>query len=216
MLRKLGIRSALDFARVPMSLIRRAMGKAGVDLWRELNGEAVFALETGERLPRSMARTASLGWRTRDGHIVRAHLLHHAFRLSMDMLARGLTCDRVRVMLRLGDFRRIHADVPLETRGQGYELVSRAAIRGLRELWRGVAARSDEVGACGVIALRLQWKNPAQGSLLPEEYDNLLPLWRAVRDINQKHGRGTIQPAGAIEPKPRTDRPRFRYPVIKT
>ena len=108
LLAKFGIRSALDFSRAPESLIRRLLGRGGSDLWRELNGQRVFDIEHQPRLPKSMARTASLGLRTSDPRMVRAHLSRHCFRLGMDMLAQGIVARRFTVMLRLGSFERVY------------------------------------------------------------------------------------------------------------
>jgi len=213
LLRKCGLRTARQLAEAEPLRVRQLLGKAGVDLWRELNGARVFALVTGETLPKSMARTASLGGRTRERREVAAHLSHHAFRLAMDLQARGLRARLLRIMLRLGNFERIHADVPLAGNADYAQLV-RAAMRGLDGLWQ----TDMEVSGCGVIAARLQWVHGPQGDLFDTDAVEapLLPLWRAVARINRRYGRCAVQPAAAVAvPKRASSQPRFRYPVLE-
>ncbi|MDX8402102.1 MAG: DNA polymerase IV [Mariprofundaceae bacterium] len=213
LLRKFGLHAALDFAHADMALVRRLLGKAGLDLWRELNGEVVFPLETDDTLPGSMARTASLGQRTKDRKSVERHLAHHAFRLAMDMTARGLRARRLRVMLRLGNFERVFAEIPMERETSNYQRIMRAAQRGLNELWRP----EIEVSACGVIATHLSWAEQRQRALFADDARDarMLPLWQAVRRINRKYGSGTVQPAAAAGIRARPQAPRFRYPVLE-
>ncbi|RMH62065.1 MAG: DNA polymerase IV [Zetaproteobacteria bacterium] len=214
LLRKFGVHTARQLADVGFAQVRRLLGKFGVDIWRELNGEQVFALDMGEALPKSMARTASLGCRTRARRLVEGHLSYHVFRLAMDMTSRGLRARRLRVMLRLGNFERVYADVPLPRASSSYPQLSRAAIRGLDELW----PPEREVGACGVIAMSLARANQAQGTLFADdgEETRMLPLWESIARINRKYGRRTVQPAASAVVPERTGRqPRFRYPVIE-
>ncbi len=212
LLRKFGLHAALDLACADMRLVHRLLGKTGLDLWRELNGEAVFPLETGERLPKSMARTASLGRRTKRRRDVEQALAYHAFRLCMDLHARGLLARRLRVSIRLGNFEHVHVDVPMHAETADYRHLVRAAMQGLHAIWRP----DTEVGGCGLIALRLQRAGRAQQRLFADEEEQLLPLWQAMARINRKYGRGTILPAAAAAHAAEAGKqPRFCYPLMR-
>ncbi|RMG91595.1 MAG: DNA polymerase IV [Zetaproteobacteria bacterium] len=209
---KFDLHTARDLACADMRLVRRLLGKAGLDLWRELNGDCAFPLTTGERLPKSMARTASLGRRTRKRKDVAQALAYHAFRLCMDLQARELVARRLRVSIRLGNFEHVHVDVPLPGETADYRHLIRAAMQGLHALWRP----DTEAGGCGLIALRLDWANSAQQRLFAEHEEQLLPLWQAMAHINRRYGRGTILPAAAAEHASATGaQPRFRYPLLR-
>ncbi len=212
LLSRFGMRSARDLARAAPADVRRWLGKTGRDLQRELNGEVVFPLELVPRLPKTMARTASLGLRTRDPALVRRHLMRHAFRLSMDLVRRGIAAGELTVMLRLGNFERIGAEVPLGMPTQDYRRLARAAARGLTAVW----PEDAEVSGCGVIGRRLCWMRRRQPDLFGElaAEERALPLWQAVDEVNHRFGSGRLRPARCLEGKTESSPARFRYPLL--
>ncbi len=209
--RKFGIATAAALARLDPRRVDRLLGKAGVDLWRELRGGQAFPVTVEPPVPKSVQRGASLGRRTRDARRVRAQLAHHAFRLALDLTARGLRARRLRVFLRLGDFRHVEAEVPLEEAPTAdYGRIARAARRGLARLWRpGLVA-----SGCGVAALGVEPADAPQRSLLPDADAETLPLWRAVAAIRRRHGAGAIAPACTVRPAGTRPEHRFRYPLL--
>lgn len=210
LLAKFGIQGALDFALAPESLIRRLLGRQGLDLWHELNGRLMFCVSSTPSLPKSVARTASLGKRTRDARIVRAALSGHAFRLAMRLIGRGLEAQHFTVMLRLGNFDRISQRLRLPRHSSDVNEIQRAAAAGFRALWRA----GMEVNGCGIVASRIKPADHRQGELFaPSAEAEQLPLWQAVHAVRQRFGHHSIQPAIAVTPSPQ--RPRFVYPLIR-
>jgi DNA polymerase V len=78
LLHKFRLRTALEFAQAPEALIRRLLGKTGVDLRHELRGEPVFPLELIPKLPKSIARTASLSEVSENRELLLSHLLYRS------------------------------------------------------------------------------------------------------------------------------------------
>lgn len=222
LLAKFGITTALEFARAPEAQVQRLLGRGGLDLWRELNGTSLFGVEPGASLPKSMARTASLGMRSDDIRLVRAHLSHHCFRLGMDMVARGIKARRLAVQLRLGNFEHLAVGERLEHATQHLNLMQRTTTRLLHRLWRP----GMEVGACGIVATEITPDGQAQGELFAAEGDVRgygvgreaadLPLWQAMQEMRSRFGNGIIRPANTLlrqVPAARQGR-RFGYPLI--
>ncbi len=214
LLGKFGIATALDFARSPETRIQQLLGRSGLDLWRELNGTSLFGVDTKPRLPKSMARTASLGKRTTDIRLVRAHLSHHCFRLGMDMLARDRSAQRLSVMLRLGNFERVVRAEYLPHPTQHLNVMQRNITHLLHGLWR----TGMTVNACGVIATQIAPAGHAQPRLFVDDGHeaNDLPLWQAVQQIRSRLGNDIIRPANTLL-RPVAHHPptqRFGYPLL--
>src|SRR3989338_4525404 len=104
LLNKFGIRTAADFVDAPEREIKRLLGKVGTDLWHELNGAPIYKIETEAKLPKSVARTASMGEVTQDKQTIYAHLLNHAMRLSKELITKRLTARQLTVSLTLKSF----------------------------------------------------------------------------------------------------------------
>ncbi|HXH71753.1 MAG TPA: DNA polymerase IV [Mariprofundaceae bacterium] len=212
LLHKFGIHSAFDFSRAPESLIRRLLGRGGFDLWRELNGQRVFDIEHQPRLPKSMARTASLGLRTSDPRMVRAHLSRHCFRLGMDMLAQGIVARRFTVMLRLGSFERVYQEVRLPQTTGNLLTIQRTAGEALGRLLK----TGMLVNACGIVATEIEPACSRQQELFADKADaKMLPLWQAVHTARRQFGSPILRPARSLEVVQRQPAVRFRYPLLR-
>jgi len=216
LLHKFRLRTALDFARAPEALVERLLGRTGMDLWHELNGQSLFGIQTHASLPKSMARTASLGERTSDIRLVRAHLSHHCFRLGMDMVARGLLARRFSVQLRLGNFERVVRAEQMSQPTQHLHAMQRVATHLLHQLWRPGMV----VNACGIVATEIEPVGHAQAELFAGDEAGReagdLPLWQAMQQMRSRFGNSIIRPANTLlrpaSPLPRSRR--FGYPLF--
>ena len=214
LLEKFDLRTALDLARAPESQVQRLLGREGMDLWHELNGQSLFGIEVHPPLPKSMARTASLGERTTDIRLLRAHLSHHCFRLGMDMVARGLLARSFTVQLRLGNFERVAHVQHMPQPTQHLHTLQRATTHLLHTLWRSGMV----VNGCGVVATGITPAGHAQAELFAGDGSEAahLPLWQAMRQMRKRFGNDIIRPAGTLlRPAfPRPSRQRFGYPLF--
>ena len=73
---KFHIHTAYDFINTPVERIDYILGKTGVDLGHELNGNPVFPLELQPPMPKTIARTASLGVVSRNKALIERHLTY--------------------------------------------------------------------------------------------------------------------------------------------
>jgi DNA polymerase-4/DNA polymerase V len=214
LLAKFNIGTALDFARAPEALLRRLLGRGGTDLWQELNGHSIFGIETESPMPKSMARTASLGERTHDIRLLRAHLSHHCFRLAMGMVAKKLVARRFTVTLRLGNFERLTHTVRLPSSTQHLQHIQRAAGKALAALLRP----DMTINGCGITASDISPAGHSQQSLFEPSTgeEQSLPLWQAMQEARSRFGNDIIRPAITLG-RPAAQHPlsqRFGYPLI--
>lgn len=212
LLHKFRIRTALEFAQASEALMRRLLGKTGTDLRLELRGVLVFPLELVLKLPKSIARTASLGEVTQSHETLIAHLLHHTTRLAVELIIKRYAASRLTVSLQLESFEGLGVEVRLAYPTSNYFTLAKAARRAFEALYRPGALYR----ACGVILTHIS-------STLGETQDLFGVMARDARQgslfetvdaINRKHGAGTLKIASAL-PIRRAERARrLRYPLF--
>jgi nucleotidyltransferase/DNA polymerase involved in DNA repair len=77
-LKKLGIRTALEFARLPEKTVRECFTKPGVEIWRELRGESVYPVCSEKKSSyASISKTKTFAPPTTDPVYLFAHLLRN-------------------------------------------------------------------------------------------------------------------------------------------
>ncbi|MCI0410816.1 MAG: DNA polymerase IV, partial [Acidobacteria bacterium] len=156
LLAKFGIITALQYAQAPQALIQRLLGKVGTDLWHELRGVSLYPLELHPQLPKSIARTASLGTVTSDPGVLKAHLIHHITRLTTELVGKELFAGRVWVFLQRKSFETEALEVRLNRPTAGYQTLCQITMEVLESLYQ----EGELYRGCGVIAVDLF---PAEG-----------------------------------------------------
>lgn len=217
LLNKFGIRTAADFVDAPEREIRRLLGKAGTDLWHELNGTPLYQVGTGAKLPRSVARTASMGEVTQDRQTIRAHLLNHAMRLSRELVTKRLTAGQLTVFLTLKSFDKQTSTSDLPYPSADYFLLAGETGRVLDELYDP----DRHYRACGLIASDIAMRQPGSFDLFQmaeqqQEEERHLQLLETLHAINHKYGANVLSICGAMQKRSAGgEMGRFGYPVLE-
>ena len=212
LLHKFNIRTALQFARLDDARIERLLGSAGLQLKYELSGRVVWPLMLKPELPKSVARTASMGQVTQDRQLVMAYLSYHVMRLVSDLVAKHLLTKELYLFLTLASFERCGTRLPLATPTNSLKRVMDAVKQGFGRLYRdGVKYRG-----CGVVANRISREQSATADLfgLMQQDTRQTSLMQSVNAINRKYGNRTLSSAAACRIKAKSTGLRFRYPLI--
>jgi len=98
-----GWNTAWDIANADKEKIQQLFGRPGLDMQRELLGEALTKVETENAPPKSISRTRSFA-PVKNRDMVYAHLLHHLTYTMLKMRREGLACTSVSVWLRNGEY----------------------------------------------------------------------------------------------------------------
>lgn len=212
LLDKFDIHTAQDFAVAPEREIRRLLGKAGVELWHELNGVPIYKVETEARLPKCVARTASLGEVTQDRAIIQAHLYGHAMRLSRELITKRLTAGQLTVFLTMKSFDKQSITSRLPYPSADYFLLAKEAKVALDALYDcGQLYR-----ACGLIAGDIIIRQYGGFDLFQmadqQREEKHLKLLNVVHAANRKYGGGMLSICGAMQ---KHKAGRFAYPVLE-
>ncbi len=188
------------------------LGSAGLQLKYELSGRVVWLLMLKPELPKSVARTASMGRVTQDRQLVMAYLSYHVMRLVSELVAKHLLTKSIFLFLTLASFERSGLQLPLEVPTNSLKRVMDAVKQGLARLYRdGVKYRG-----CGVVASRISREQSATTDLfgLMQQDTRQTSLMRSVNAINRKYGNRTLSSAASCRIKPKSAGLRFRYPLI--
>ena len=208
MMKKMNIKTAHDFACTPMERIDFTLGKAGMDLWHELNGVPVYPLALEPTMPKSIARTASLGLVTRDKRLIQSHLSYHTTRVITALVQQHLTTSTITVFLRLKSFDAVADKVRITATNEFKTLNHIVAT-----LFKKLFVAGNEYRACGVIASAIQ-PDTQQGDLFSAALNtnSQTSLIEVMGDINHRFGAQMMRPATALN-KSKQQRS-FKYPVF--
>ena len=213
LLHKFGIRTAGEFAGAQEHLIRKLLGRHGLTLWYELNGQPVLPVETEPPLPKSVARTASLGEVTTDRVTVAAHLSRHTMRLVSELVGKRLLAKRISVFLTLKSFETAGMKIRLDYPTNSLKRISRAVQQAFCALYQ----KDVLYRGCGVIASHLSREATATEDLFGFMHEDIrqAKLMLAVNEINKTHGNHTVAPAATLAIQGgKRNRVRFRYPLL--
>ncbi|MGH9967589.1 MAG: DUF4113 domain-containing protein [Pyrinomonadaceae bacterium] len=212
LLNKFKITTALEFMKSPKALIQRLMGKVGTDLRDELMGNPVYPLELEPKLPKSIARTASVGKVTSERDIMIAHLTHHTSRLALELVSKRYVAGRLVVFLRLKTFDSVGGEIHLRYPTSSYYTLSKAVMQAFDNLYKS----GELYWGCGVIASEIEFAAKQTPDLFGVTDNDARQgqVMATVDEINNKYGRGTVKMLSTSSVKPRPRRGRFKYPVL--
>ena len=225
LLHKFKIFTAAEYVATPLPLIQRLLGKCGADLWHELCGTAMFALELGPKLPKTVARTASLGEVTGNRDILLAHLTHHTTRLVTELVRKRYAAGRLTVFLTLKSFDKVVAETRFDFPGANYFSYSAAVAAALEKLYDGNALYRG----CGVIASDLgtaqmrarnfdlfgETSGMAGAMAAQKNPERATKLLETVDALNQKFGKHTMLMLAALPATRQRAPSRFQLPLFE-
>jgi len=212
LLHKFDIHTAWQFASLDNGLMHRLLGRHGMQLKYELSGRSVLPLILKPALPKSVARTASMGQATDDRDIIMAHLSGHVMRLVSELVAKHLLAGHLYLFLTLASFERLGLSLPLEVPTNSLKRMMNAVKSGLSRLFR-----SDQTyRACGVVASDISSDTTATNDLfgLMATDSRQAKLMLTVNAVNRKYGNRTLSLAAASRIRQKSAQPRFHYPVL--
>ncbi len=212
LLHKFGVRTALEFARLGDGLMQRLLGRHGMQLKHELSGHPVLPLLLKSALPKSLARTASMGRVTGDRDIMMAHLSGHVMRLVSELVARHLLTRRLRLFLTRATFEHDSISLPLEVPSNSLKRLMAAIKSGFYSLFRA----GKQYRACGVVAFDISCATTTTSDLfgLMASDTRQTRLMLTVNAVNRKYGNRTLSLAAAGRVKQKSKQPRFHYPLL--
>lgn len=195
-LNKLGVLTALDFARLPEAVVKRYLTKPGVEIWREIRGESVYPVSSEARDTRvSISKTKTFAPPTADRDYIFAHLLRNLESACMKARRFALVPQRLVLYLKKQDFtysiREIRlfrpSNLPLEL------------VDFLRQGFEEIYQQNTLYRATGVILSELLTDTPVQYDLFedPLRAERIREIYRVVDCVNDRFGKHILHLAGS-------------------
>ena len=209
----MGIRTALEFARLPEAVVKKKFTKPGQEIWRELRGESVYPVAAEEKSDyASISKTKTFAPPTNDPEYLFAQLLRNLESACMKARRYHLAPRKLIGFLKMNDFEYRGSEMKL-TRPSAHPLELCDVLRGLfDELYR----REDLYRATGVILVDLMPDRNVQYSLFesPMRADKVRDLYEAVDEMREKFGKHCLH-LGAAHPIDKFGKGRRGTPTVR-
>lgn len=191
LLNKFGVKTAYDFARKPEEWVRRICNKPIIEVWKELNGEAVYELVTEPKEEyHSIQKTRTFAPPSKDPAFLYSQLSKNAEGACAKARRHGLIATGVSFFLKSQEFRYRGADVKLpRPTNAPHEIL--AAIE---PQFAGVFRSGTEYRAAGITLHGLHEAKEAQLDLFcdQEKRDAIGTLFEKVDALTERYGRYSI------------------------
>ena len=149
-LRACGVLSAHEFTQKPEEWVVRTLAKPYQEIWHELRGESVLALNTKKREPqRSFMRTRTFSPATEERTFLLAELSRHSEVLCARLRSHGLAAKTITFFLKTRSMQFYDKTVPLAYATNIPEDILAAITAHLDEAWRpGTSYRATGISVC--------------------------------------------------------------------
>jgi DNA polymerase-4/DNA polymerase V len=195
-LEKMGIRTALEFARLPEKTVKERFTKPGVEIWRELRGEAVYPVSPEEKSTyASISKMKTFAPPTADREYLFAHLLRNMESACIKARRYALAPRKIIPLLKKNNFDTAGCEAKL-TRPSVYPLELSHLLQGLfDQLYDG----KELYRATGIILLDLVPDTSVQYSLFedPVKAEKIRHLYEAADTLGGKYGKHTLHLGGS-------------------
>jgi len=190
-LNKLGVRTALDFARWPEERVNKSLTKPGREIWRELRGESVLRISPEEKTTyATISKTKTFAPPTSDEAYLYAHLLRNLESACIKARRYKLAAKGVVAYLRLQNF----SDAAAEMRLNRPSNCPLEMADLLRDLFRDLFRPDQLYRATGVVLFGLCPDATVQYSLFedPLHAEKVQDAYAAMDILSGKFGKHVV------------------------
>ena len=215
-MQKIGFLTAFDFAHADSFIIERVLGKTGLELQKELRGEAVYAVITDPPPPKSISRCRSFR-ATGDTTFLYAQVMTHLQRCSAKLRRNELECARVGIWVRGADYKNgasaersmgrhvAEEALLLPFVKEAFEEMLRHAERSAEHPIRMRSTQSKHVAPfpctqVGLVLSDFRPKGHRQISLFeePDSLKDIAALQMALDELRKKYGTESVRYGSAV------------------
>ncbi len=190
-LQKFGIRTARQFAERDEALIKDIVTKPIYEIWKELNGEVVYELDTeGRETYQSISKTKTFTPPSTDARFVGAQLSKNIENACIKARRWNLATPAVFFFLKTQDFRYHGCEIKLSHA----TCIPHDILAAVREHFPKVFKRGVQYRATGIVLMRLEDANKTQldlfGSVMKTEAAK--SVYKSLDEISAKYGKHAI------------------------
>lgn len=190
-LNKFGIRTALEFARMPEVEVKKRLTKPGVQIWKELRGESVCPVSPEEKSTyASICKSRTFAPPSADEEYLYAHLLRNLESACIKARRYKLASQRIIAYLRMNNYEHTGSEMKLD-RPSNCPMEMSDLLQGLfLTLYR----RDQLYRATGIVLLDLKPDTTVQYSLFedPLQAEKIQNVYEAMDELSGKYGKHVI------------------------
>ena len=195
-LAKMGIRTALEFARMPEVTVRKRFTKPGVEVWQELRGESVYPVTTEQKSSyASISKMKTFAPPTKDPEYLFAHLLRNLESACIKARRYKLAPKKIVPILKKQNFESAACEIKLtRPSSQPMELSGL-----LHQAFQGLFREGELYRSTGIILLDLILDTETQYSLFedPIKAEKVKTLYAVIDEISKRYGKHTLHLGGS-------------------
>lgn len=188
---KLGVYTALSFARLPETTVRGRLTKPGVEIWQELRGESVHPVCDEEKSSyASISKTKTFAPPTCDPDYLFAHLLRNLESACIKARRYRLAPRRVVAFIKKQNFDTVGREAKLSRPCAHPVELSRL----LKGLFNDMFRRHESYRATGIVLTELVQDAQMQYSLFedPLHVEKARNIYAAMDNLSAKYGKHTV------------------------
>lgn len=200
LLNKLGIKTALEFARKDEEFIRKHFSKPYHEVWSELNGRSVYPVVTESKNSyQSISKTKTFTPPSRDETFIFAQLSKNLENACIKARRHRLAATRLIVFLRRQDFRNIGVELKLNRPsaypGEMFDV--------LRKGFSNIFLPGTPHRQTGIVLAGLVPEHKIQLTLFDDtaKIEKMSKIYSTVDTLSRKFGKHTVQHAASLPAK---------------
>jgi nucleotidyltransferase/DNA polymerase involved in DNA repair len=190
-LNKMGVRTALDFARLPEDTVRKRFTKPGVEIWQELRGESVYSVCPEEKNTyASISKTKTFSPPSSDADYLFAHLMRNLESACIKARRYHLAAKRIVAFLKRDNFDYVGREVRLN-RPSVYPMELSVE---LRHLFTDMYRSQVLYRATGIVLMEMTKDANIQYTLFedPLKAEKVHDIYRVIDEVSEKYGKHSL------------------------
>ena len=190
-LEKFGVRTALDFAEKDEAWVSKMLSKPFLELWRELNGEAVFEFTTEHKSTyQSIEKTRTFTPPSRDREFIFSQLSKNVENACIKARRWNLATTEIFFFLKTQDFRYHGCEIKLSHASNVPQDIMRAVAEYFPKVYRtGVLYRTT-----GITLMKLHDAGKTQLDLFGAamKTEGLQRVFESVDELSERYGKHVV------------------------
>jgi len=190
-LNKMGVRTALEFARLPEDTVRKRFTKPGVEIWQELRGESVYPVCSEEKSTyASISKTKTFSPPSSDADYLFAHLMRNLESACIKARRYRLAAKRIVAFLKRNDFSYTGREIKLN-RPSVYPMELSVE---LRHLFVDMYRSQRLYRATGIVLMELSPDTNIQFGLFEDaiKAERVQDIYKVMDEVSEKYGKHSL------------------------
>lgn len=210
---QLGIKTAFDLAQKSQSWVKKHFYKPQLEIWHELRGESIFAVQTEKKPQKSIIRSYTFYPSINQFEKIKSHLYHNIDLAFFQLRSLNLLTKKMIIFLKNRLFRYHSIEIKLE-KATAYPIEIKELIdNALRKAFK----KGDFYRGTGVVLSGLSPINYYQINFFEDKSarKRLMNLYQSIDKIYKKYGRDKLLNGVEILTQRKEKKIDFSWPVLR-